>query len=722
MATALEDVAKLTVRSLTRGFNQAAVLICEHAVKVDSAEVLAENTEVTYTDPDLGFVFSGRVTDISELWTDGEGVIYTCADSFRTMTKEPAILDGSTKLRVESEFSGKTFLTTLLDEFIESGGPLASYDITDMEDVDIEPIDMAGQSLFEWINRILAQTTDTVCWIEYDVSDDPVLMFKKYSDQPDLELAEGDYDVVDPDTDDNPLIVNANIGKSLDEKYSRLHLEGCGHFKRWDLRYVPPVSWTKPNPAVPLYVYRFDVPETWATGRYLDADGNCRDDMWVRIGMGHTAGTVVIGQLSYDLHNISTKVDEVTGVHYWELTIFAGGVIGTDPPPIPQIQAWFTYTAYVEALVEERVGPLVDEGAFVQQYPDLFWYEGSPSVDLRSVLSDIADRLESRYLDEADRSGNVNVHIKGLDPDVVLGAKIIAPVELADPRLRGIRYDLVDRTMTLDVADAPLRPEIKDAQMKARLLSEIGGNWYTSKEEEEPSCFCGGDVFVDEDGNTQPNTGGAGGGEKPGPSWECIQGTCVEFDDDQGQYKTLADCERECTVQGWDFVPCTGCVATEFWAEYETLAECEAANPDPFDPAFSCGSGSSQAAPGSPGESYEGRSWEASGCGCVGGGGYFLGFLKSVEVDKGGRVVRAETQQCNLDTISGWTGSVQLLCGYSVAVDFASSAVFLHSYYTDLVYSEGVLISVIPIDSQCDARVQVGATTRNVLLADCISS
>ena len=211
MPTALDTVPNLTVRNLTRGFNQAAVLTAEHAIKIDDPAALPANSEVTFTDPDLGFLFSGRITARSELWRGGEGIVYTCADVFRTMAKEPAKLSGSTKIEITERTSGKQLIEDLLDEYIANGNPLAGgYDTTNLEDVEIEPMDMAGQSLFEWIDTVLRQTEESVCWIEYDGSDDPVLMFDRLSLRPTLDLVVGDYEVVDPETDDNPLIVGAD--------------------------------------------------------------------------------------------------------------------------------------------------------------------------------------------------------------------------------------------------------------------------------------------------------------------------------------------------------------------------------------------------------------------------------------------------------------------------------------------------------------------------------
>lgn len=712
MPIALQDVPNLTVQTLVRALNQAAILTVDHAVKIDSPEALPANTEVTFTDDELGFVFRGRIVACEELWQGGEGIRYSCADSFRTITKEPAILAESTKLKIRETVSGKTYLTQLLDEFIAGGGPIDSFDISDMEDIQIEPMDMAGQSLFEWLDRILSQTEDTVCWIEYDGGDQPVLKFRKYSDQPALGLQKGDYTVVDPTQDDNPLIVSARIGESLDNKYSKLLLEGCGYFKRWELRYIPPTSWVVDGVLSNVFVYRFDIPEAWATGRYLDADGNCREDMWVRIGTGYTADPPVVGRTSIDLHNIEPKFDEATDQWYFEIKIRAAGLI-TVPPPVPQIQCWFSYTAFMGPMAEERSGVLSGEGALVFQYPDLFKFEGASGVDYTSVLSGLADRLYERYLTGADRRGNINVHIKGLDPDVQLGAVVTTPAELLSPRVRGIRYDFVRRSMTLDCADTPLRPEIVESQFKARLLTQIQGNWYINHDEAEPSCFCGGPIFVDENENKAANRAGGRGGQPQGPSWDCVWGTCIEQDHGNGQYKTLADCEQNCPVLGWDFIPCTGCVPSDTWGMYDTEADCVADNPDPFDGSFNCGSGSSQSAPAS-GPEASGKDWTCSGCGCEGSGGdYFLGFIKSIQVDKHGRVIRADCDSCTLHTQSGYTGLLSVLC-HATASLFGAS-VFLDLCYFGMSYSNGILVSVTDTSGSCGQ--DAGSTNKAVLLA-----
>lgn len=717
MATALENVSGLTVRSLTRAYNQAAILICEHAVKIDDAAALPVNTEVTYTDPDLDFIFSGRITQRSEQWADGEGIVYTCADVFRTIAKEPARLAGSTKIDITERTSGKQLVEDLLDEYIANGNPLAGgYDTTDFEDVQIEPMNMAGQSLFEWIDTILRQTEDTVCWIEYSLAD-PVLKFARIANRPDVDLVMGTYEIVNPDEDDNPLIVDGEIGENLDNKYSAILVEGCGDFTRHELLYLPVSSITRPDPSVKIYHYRFDIPDNWTTPRYIDEDGKCKEGWFARIviGGGESGGSM-FNTLTIDWPNVPILTDEVTGEQYFEIKYLAGGIV-SDPPPIPAMEAWFTYTGYNGAFVATRASSVFSgEGTLVQQHPDLFKYDAPfSSWDDSTVLDGIADRLYERYCVEPDRDGRVNVHIKGLDADLNLGSKVVAPTNLQDPRIRGMRYDFVARNITLDCSDSELRPEVGDAQAKARLLSELRGNWYLSKDNRDPSCFCGGDVFVDQDGNFVPNSGDDG--PDGGPSWDCINGECVERADSHGQYQDLNLCEQVCWNKGYDFIPCVGCIeAQEGWGQYETIEDCENDNPDPFDVSFNCVGLSGGSAPG-PGSGPQGTEFGCSGCSCS-NEQYFTGFIKRIKVSPSGKIITAECETCTFDMISGWTGTVSVLANVIVKSGFAGIEV--SKCWHVMVYSDGILSEVQgPVDNgtgmACDSFKTAGTATRGIL-------
>ena len=722
MPIALESVPDLIVRNLTRGFNQAAVLTAEHAIRIDDPAALPANAEVTFTDPDLGFIFSGRITKRSELWRGGEGIVYTCADVFRTMAKEPAKLAGSTKIEIVERTSGKQLIEDLLDEYIANGNPLAGgYDTTNLEDVQIEPMDMGGQSLFEWIDSVLRQTEESVCWIEYDGSDDPVLMFDRLSLRPTLELVVGDYEVVDPETDDNPLIVGADIGESLDNKYSKVEVEGCGDFVRWDLRWLPHTAMSQPNPGFPLYIYEFDIPEQWGMQRYLDDEGNCQEDWWVRITYGGTAtsGTILIGSRTTDVQRPTVKKHDGGG-WYFEIAIITGGIISV-PPPIPQIQCWFTYTAYNGPLVASRSSSVFSgEGTLIEQHPDLFKYTAAVSGhDDLAVVEAIADRLYERFCVEPDRQGRVNIHIKGFDPDVDLGVKVTAPASLHDPFVRGLRYDFVKRDIVLDCTDIPLRPEIGDAQAKARLLSELLGNWYLSKDARDPSCFCGGDLYVDEDGEGFQGEPPGGGGGGRGPSWDCIDGECIKRTDDSGQYDTFAACDDVCWVPGYDFIPCVGCVGSQDWGQYETMEDCLDDNPDPFAPEYNCTSGVSGASPGAPEPGRSVEEYGCSGCACDGSAGqYFLGFIKRIKVDSTGKVVKAECDTCTFTIVSGWTGVVSVLANATITM--VGSVAVLSKCWHVLIYSDGILIKVdgpYGVLSPCDFKSE-GTGNLGILATD----
>ena len=716
MAIALEGVPALTVRALTRGFNQAAVLVAEHAIKIDDAAALSENDEVTFTDDDLGFIFSGRITDRNELWTGGEGIIYTCADVFRTIAKEPARLNGSTKIEIVDRTSGKQLIEDLLDEYIANGNPLAGgYDTSAIEDVQIEPMDMAGQSMFEWIDTVLRQTEDSVCWIEYDGSNDPVLLFDRVANRPDLDLVVGQYTVVDPDTDDNPLIVQGQIGNSLDNKYSKVEVEGCGEFERFDLRWLEVASITRPNTAVKIYHYRFNIPDDWTNQRYLDDDGNCREGYSARILVGGT-GSPPGNSLTLDIQNVPVLQDESTKQWYFEIKYLAGGIV-SDPPPIPAMQAWFTYTGYVGPFVASRISSAFSgEGTLIQQHPDLFKYTGPvSSFDDSFVLSAIADRLYERYCVEPDREGSLNIHIKGFDAGVNLGAKIVAPTSLRDPFIRALRYDFVARDIILGCSDVPLRPEVGDAQQKARMLSELRGNWYLSKDHRDPSCFCGGQIFVDEEGNRfQGNNANP---PDPGPSWDCIGGECIERDDARGTYSTLSACEDVCWETGFDFLPCVGCVeAAEGWGQYETMTECENDNPDPFASEYNCTSGASGASAPGPGSGAQGNTFACSGCECdAGSGKYFLGFIKRIKVSSSGKIVTAECDTCTFDIISGWTGTVSVLA--NAIVNMVGTVAVISKCWHIMVYSDGIITDV---DSTvgCDDFKSEGTTSKGIIATD----
>lgn len=705
MATALESVDNLTVRSLTRGFNQAAVLVAEHAIKIDDAAALEIGTEVTYTDDDLGFVFRGRIVDRKELWQNAEGVQYSCADVFRTLSKTPATISSSSKIRIKPASTIHSAMSAILDE-LPAGLLPGGYDLTDLPDFTTKiEINKGGQSVGTWINEILKLTSDGVAWIEYvDVSGEqqPKLILASRATIGTLDLLKGNYGKIDPQSGALPLIESGNIGETLDRKYGGVRIEGCGAFERFDLKWIPastPVQDTEfPN----HYTFDFEVPEEWATGRYINADGNCKEDIWARLQIGQGDDALVV-----DAHNLQVNKDEDTGKFFFRVKIVLQGVFSTWPPPVPILQGWFTYTGYTGPLVADFPASdprLSGEGYYIEQHPEFFSFSGSGiSVGGLSVINAFADELFSRYCLSPDTTGSVVVHIKGLDPDVVLGAKITDPSELDGSFVQGISYEFVRRSMSLQCSEQPVRSEVFNAQRRTELASELGGNWYLAVTDAEPSCFCGGEVYTDEDGTASPGggfpgTGGGGGDGETGPTWDCIQGTCVERDDDQGQYTTLADCERDCFVEGWDFVPCAGCLPSEQggFAQYLTEVECTTDNPDPFDPIYNCGSGGSDpGVPSGPPDPAD-KVYECIGC-SESSEGFFIGFIKRITINRGGHIISAECDTCDIPAVSGYTGDVSVVTDVVVTgctVVGSSCSVGLSLGFKILTFSDGLLINV----------------------------
>lgn len=690
MAIALEGMAKVSVRTLTRGFNQAAILVAEHQVKIDSAEALPVNTEVTYTDPELGFVFAGRITDRSELWRDGEAIVYTCADVFRQMVKEPARLNGSTRISIQARTSGKTLVEDILTEYVADGGYLpGGYVTTDLEDVQIEPIDMGGQSVFEWIKTVLDQTEDSVCWIDYTLGHDPYLRFARLSSITPLDLKLGTYSVLNPDEDNNPLIVEGDIADTLDNKYSRVEVEGCGDFERFTERYIGAPVMVKLSEI--LWDARWYIPEAWMTGRHFDENGKCRDWWMGTLQFGGNGDSLL--QYTYFVPNVPVEYDGTLKQYYFHIRMLIAGIIDYTPPLSP-VEAWFTYTGYVGPLVAARESSVFsNEGTYNVYYPDFVKYQGAVSVNDLPAMSAMADRFYERFCTEPDRSGSVTVHIKGLDTAIELGAKVVTPTLLAGPIIRAIRYEFDSRNISLDCSDEPMRPEITDAQMKARLLTEVRGGWYLPKQSKDISCMCDGDVSVDENGNARPPNIGGGDGVF---SYDCVNGQCQERNDDLGQYRTGEECDRDCRVRGWDFVPCTGCIPTQnAQGQYETDAECVADNPNPFDAMYHCeepsgGSAASQSAQ----SNFE---YSCAGCSCGGDGDaagkYFVGFIKRLKVSPSGMVITAECDTCEFELVSGWTGVVSVLANIDGYVQELTVLVLAKCWHV-MFYVDGMLTSV----------------------------
>lgn len=716
MATALESVSKLTVISLRRAFNQAAVLTAEHAIKIDDTAILQLGDEVTYTDADLGFVFRGFITEVQEIWEGGEGIVYSCGDLYRWLMKEPASLDGSSKIAIEDQ-TPKEAINAILGEITTPTSCKLQWDDTQIPNTySLEPINMIGQTVGEWIQRILNQTDDLVSWIEY-IWDGGCgqyvsrLVFRTLSSITGVDLKKGDYTVITPDEDDNPLIVGGAHRSTLDGKYHKVCVEGCGDFERFDLRYIPPVGPPVYDPATDVFTFKYWIPEDWATPRYLDASANCREDWFARVTLGQPA----IGLVSIDQHNLEAIWDDAAEKWYWEIKITIYGLFTPPtPPPTPQISAYFTYTGYVGSFISCRTASGISdtEGRFLVQRPDLFRFTGAASHDDTALMDAIADRLFARYCEGPDRTTAFRLHFKGMDVDLGLGAAILTPA-LDQPTIREIAYDFRLRNIAVGCSDAPLRSEVENAEFRARFNRELDGNSYLT-ERPENSCLCGGQVYTDpDDKKANPTFDGQGGGAE---SWDCnATFTCVKRNDNLGFYATEQACMDDCFPPQWAFIPCVGCVPTQEWGAYPTKEGCEEDNPDPFDAAFNCTSGVSGSAP-PPASTDDYNDVQCKGVSCdASGGGFFIGFIRRIRADKKGHVVLAECEDFKFETISaGFNGYVS----WMVSCQISAGSVCI-PYFNLGRFSHGLLIDMSVITPAPQAWTDGGPNTEAFVASPC---
>ena len=208
--------------------------------------------------------------------------------------------------------------------------------------------------------------------------------------------------------------------------------------------------------------------------------------------------------------------------------------------------------------------------------------------------------------------------------------------------------------------------------------------------------MCGGQVFVDPDGqreNFSLRPGGGGGTRRE--SWDCVNAICVKRNNDNGQFATQADCERDCLTRGWNFIPCVGCVESDTgWGEYETKEDCEQSNPDPFDAAYNCSSGESGPA-SAPDPVSDNRDYECVGvsCGGVGSGEFFIGFIRRIRVTEQGTVIIAECSEYEFKEAKGFTGWVSFM----VDVDIDIFSGFHTIYYNKARFQNGLLMEVAAV-------------------------
>ncbi len=599
MSTALESVSKLQVESVQVAPNQARILEAFHAVKVDSGSALAEGTQVTYTDPDLGLVFVGKITDVKEAWRNGEGIRYTCADAYRTLTKTPAsiLVNGlkETRLHFVSGTSCKTIL-----EAIFAGSSLSSvlpgglnFAMTDFTVVDV---DKGGQSIDTWLKDLLENSAGAIAWVDPN-GGSPRLNITDYTAAASVTLLVGSYDVISPSSG-QLLLEGGEKGRSLNRKYERVMVQGCGYFKRYEMEWLLGEI-EESDPTAGYWKYRFYVPNSQnkrLVCEYLDADGKCKRECRVRVQIGLPADALPISPNVFDTFNPPWKVSE-DGRIYFSLIYKVSSPFqlpgGAWPPP--RINVWGTYTLEEGPMVAEVVSSdpkLAGEGAYVEQHPEFVKYEGpGGNIDQSAMLTALANALAARYCDAADVTGSLGVHIKGLNTSLTVGSPI---TNFSNAKVQTIQYDTVSRTINLSVSTVPIRDAVRSRRQESKDETLEGGNWYQPRIKEVDNCFCNtGNVSYDESGHPSGGGGGDGGipgggppGGGKGPSWDCNQliWDCEERPDAGGAFRSLDDCRAACKQPphgGFKFVKCVGCMPSQnnFEGPYNSEQECKDAHP-----------------------------------------------------------------------------------------------------------------------------------------------
>ncbi len=715
MVVALESLKGATVVSKTVRINQSQNLTVNHDVPIDDPTALAIGTEVIFTDTELGLQFTGKIINIRERFSDGEGIAYECADTYRTLVKTPAVLTGDNAVETAAiKFVEGTLVKDALNAILAElpTGTLfpGGVDLTGIPNDALPLIDKTGQSVDTWIDDLLNATDGGVATIDHTAIGGPKLVFFDFYTQPDLDLLIGNFDVVTPVVDDTPVLKTGEAGHSLNNKFESIAVEGCGEFTR-RVDVALNAQLLEFNPVTKIFRYKFVFPQKKVTGRFIDVDGNCRDLILakLRFGFDQTATDL---NLRFDYPNIPIDIDD-TGQMFAFVDIKIGGVFGGGGPPPIVLDGRFTYTSYDGPFLRRKVSidaALDNEGEKYEHHKEFFKYDGTAAlgavvVDQSAQLDAIADALFKRFSEDRDLTGGAGIHVKGLDPDVQLGSKITNG-EFQDARIQGITFQYVNRTMQLELSTVPIRDTIARIKQIIKDQTREGGSEFAPSIE-NTNCFCGGKVFTDEDGNASaPRGGGADEGGQDGgggTSFDCVQGQCQQRNDGLGHYDTQDDCARSgCEGAGADWRECVGCVESGVLdGEFLGLAECETAHAadDPFanchyecdtdngcqpvlpqgtyatlaacETACSGGAGSGSGDPGSfditSGTFGNAPTRENVDLACVGcsvsPSTVTLNVVKVITVDPYGHMRGIECTICSFPILSGLTSSFSVCCG-----------------------------------------------------------
>lgn len=570
MALELATLAGCTVRSVTVEPNAPRVLEAEHAVKVDSGAVLPVGTEVQYTDPDLGLVFIGKIAERPKSYRGGEGVIYRAADAYRLLVKNPATIAAGAhrtgKIKIEEGTAITDALATILTG--AAGYFPGGVSVSGVSG-DLPALDKGGQSYDTWIDDLLKYTEGGIAYLDPNAGS-PRLQIADFYSSPGVTLRVGEYNVINPVTGEL-LLTEGETGQSANQKFAKLTLEGAGRFHRYRGRYMrvtyPPLPGEPLDPDDPYAgMFKVYLPEgeKGVLSRFISG-GKCSDILYLIARVGQI--------LVYKFPN--PIVVHNNGNPFFVLPIGGIAVSGA----WPMVEVWAHYTAYLGPMNASAQGtdPALD-GEGWEIHDEYFSYSDDASannVDHSAALQSLATRRYKRQGWSVDKTGNLGVHIKGLNANLKLGS----PVSNFDNmRVRRMRYDLVKRDIVLELSDVPLREPLEAAKTKAKIRTQAGNlDWWQNKEQDDrENCFAGW-TAVNADGGTVHGPGGKppGGATK---SFDCVAGHCIERDGGGGAFQTRDACTKRCGTSYDCYTNALGhkrCVPrNDDFGTYPTLQDC----------------------------------------------------------------------------------------------------------------------------------------------------
>jgi hypothetical protein len=578
MTTALDTVSKLTVTRMNWAPNQARTLEAIHDVKVTDGAALPAGTVVSYTDPDLGYVFFGKIVSVSKAYADGEGLRYSCSDAYRTLVKQTAAIAtiGNDGRSSRIKFEEGTDLGEAIDAVLaEQQATLFPGGVDKGTLSGITPlIDKGGQKIDTWLDDLLEVTDSHVAWVDPN-SGTPKFVFKDYNAQPSITLVQGTYNII-PISSGDLVLQEGKFGESLNDKYKSITLEGGGRWLRHEEEYID-AELTFVDEEVGLFQYRWYVPDDKKMTCVYIEDGQCVSKCLMRLKVGDGEDAII-----EDVENPAMGVDD-DGRQFFFLNMKIHGTnIGGGFAP-PQVEAWFDYTTYEGPLLVTKTStdPKLDnEGELWEQHPEYCLYEDEGGIveDPTTLMQAMVDALFERFSNDADEQGSVSIHVKGLDPDLQPGSKVS---NFNDMQVRQLTYDLVGRTIRCELSGVPLRGDVKTVKQRAKDLTLERNNWYQNRSRDKKCCFNDNnlsDIMTNENGDPierdSPET-------ETFTGYECQMGDCVEVTADSREeadrisFRTLEDCQRVCgTGKGYRCVSCEGCIQTEQEPEFATEDEC----------------------------------------------------------------------------------------------------------------------------------------------------